>query len=197
MVDKYGTGQDPNCYSGTSVLINLLNITNDDILEEAEREITIACAETIEFQEPPYDLDYLCAIHQTLFCDIYEWAGKIRTLDISKGDTHFCNTRFIDKEADKLFTAFADNNYFSEYDKTDLICAVSELYGELNMVHPFREGNGRAQRILFEHIVINAGFEIYWESVSQEEWISANVAAVYCDYSSLETLFGRCIGDPL
>ncbi len=71
MVDKYGTGQDPNCYSGTPVLINLLNITNDDILEEAEREITIACAETIEFQDPPPMIWITSALSTRLYFVIF------------------------------------------------------------------------------------------------------------------------------
>ena len=65
------------------------------------------------------------------------------------------------------------------------------------MIHPFRDGNGRAQRILFEHIIANANFEIYWEPVGQEEWSAANIYSVVRDYKQLETIFARSIGGRL
>ncbi|GAB3394474.1 hypothetical protein GCM10027514_40480 [Azotobacter armeniacus] len=68
------------------------------------------------------------------------------------------------------------------------------FFGDLNVIHPFREGNGRAQRILFEHIIVNAGHEIDWWPVDEEEWIRANVDAVVCDYGALVALFDKCIG---
>jgi cell filamentation protein len=197
MVDKYGTGNDPDCYEGTKVLTNNLNITNQETLDEAERDISEACAVEIDFASPPYNIKYLCKIHKSLFSDIYSWAGVIRTIDISKGSTHFCHVPYIEKETNKLFTSLAKKNYFENLDKDKLIVAVAELYGDLNMTHPFREGNGRAQRILFEHIITNAGYEIYWNGIKQEEWITANIEAVSCNYKLLTNIFYRCIGNRL
>jgi hypothetical protein len=54
-----------------------------------------------------------------------------------------------------------------------------------------------AQRILFEHLIVNAGFEISWWAVEESEWIKANIAAVFCDYTKLEQVFDRCIGQPI
>jgi cell filamentation protein len=65
------------------------------------------------------------------------------------------------------------------------------------MLHPFREGNGRAQRILFEHIIINCGYEFDLETIEQKEWIEANIAGVGCDYTPMAKLFSRCIGSKL
>jgi cell filamentation protein len=65
------------------------------------------------------------------------------------------------------------------------------------MVHPFRDGNGRAQRILFEHLIINAGYEISWWAVEADEWTRANIAAVACDYQPLIDIFERCIGQQI
>ncbi|SDH41090.1 cell filamentation protein [Pseudomonas abietaniphila] len=76
----------------------------------------------------------------------------------------------------------ADANGFQGMDRGNLINASAELFGDLNVVHPFREGNGRAQRILFEHIIVNAGYEISWWPVEPVEWIQANIDAVGCDY---------------
>lgn len=104
MLDKYGVGDDPYCYPGTNVLKNKLSINNEKLLFEAERDLSSISAATIEFKEPPYDLGYLCNIHQTLFSDLYEWAGKLRDVDISKGHTRFCNVSFIDGQVIKLIS---------------------------------------------------------------------------------------------
>ena len=196
-MDKYGTEGDPACYPGSSTLINLLGIQDEKRLEEAEREISLFNAKEIEFKAPPYTLDYLCNIHNQLFSDIYAWAGEIRDIDISKGGTRFCNVSRILPEAKKLFSSLAKLNYLEDLSKADLVTHTAEFYGDINMLHPFRDGNGRAQRILFEHIIINAGYEISWGDVTIDEWIPANIASVNCNYSLLETLFRKCIGQPI
>jgi cell filamentation protein len=196
-LDKYGVGQDAYCYPGTGVLRNRLGIQDDEQLLRAERDFSELAASQIEFSLPPYDLAYLTRLHQSLFRDIYEWAGEIRTLDISKGDTRFCNVNRIDPEATKIFSCMARMDWFEGYDRDALITAVAESFGDLNMIHPFREGNGRAQRILFEHLILNAGFQIDWWQVGPQEWVEANIAAVGCDYSALESVFDKCIGPPI
>lgn len=192
--DKYGVGQDPYCYEGTDVLRNRLNIHDDDQLALAERDFSEIAASQIEFELPPYDLNYLKRIHRTLFCDVFEWAGEMRTVDISKGGTHFCNLLRIEIEASKIFTSLARDGWLEGLERATLIQSAAEYFGDLNMIHPFREGNGRAQRILFEHLIVNAGFEVDWWAVAPDEWLSANIAAVVCDYSKLESVFERCIG---
>jgi cell filamentation protein len=87
--------------------------------------------------------------------------------------------------------------WFEGASKAELIVKVAETYGDLNVIHPFREGNGRAQRILFEQIIINAGFAVDWWLIKDSAWIPANIDAVTCDYSGLQTIFERCIGDQL
>lgn len=197
MLDKYGTGQDPYCYPGTAVLRNRLDLTDDAILSEAERALSEVAAESIEFVPPPYDLSYLKSLHHRLFTDLYEWAGELRTVDISKDETHFCTTSRIEPEAQKLFDSLAKADWFQDLDRSSLIAASAELFGDLNVVHPFREGNGRAQRILFEHIIVNAGYEISWWPVDTQEWIQANIDAVVCDYAALTRVFERCVGQPI
>ena len=193
MLDKYGVGDDPYCYPGTNVLKNKLSINNEKLLFEAERDLSSISAATIEFKEPPYDLGYLCNIHQTLFSDLYEWAGKLRDVDISKGHTRFCNVSFIDGQANKLLSLLAKDNFLLGLEYSDFIEKLSEYYCELNIIHPFREGNGRAQRIFFEHLVINAGFEISFDTVSVDDWIEANILGVNCDYAKMKAVLNICI----
>ncbi|TFH86946.1 putative adenosine monophosphate-protein transferase Fic [Billgrantia azerbaijanica] len=197
MMDKYGTGQDPYCYPESTTLRNLLDIRDEAELITVERELTLLATDAIQFSPPPYDLAYLQTLHRQLFSDLYPWAGAIRTIDIAKGETRFCHVPRIEAESHKLFDRLAQQDHFTPLPREPLIAAVAELYGDLNVVHPFREGNGRAQRLLFEHIVINCGYEISWEGLERREWLEANVAAYYCDYRPMTAIFRRCIGAPL
>ena len=197
MVDKYGVGQDPYCYPGTHILRNKLNIRCEAELDQAERELSDIAASQIEFCLPPYDLTYLRQIHRRLFCDLYDWAGEIRNVDISKDTTRFCRADRVVPEGEKLLAQSANARWYEGLPLPEFISACAEIFGDLNVVHPFREGNGRTQRILFEHIIVNAGYEITWWEVDAAEWVQANIAAVHCDYSLLREILARCIGLPI
>jgi len=195
MVDKYGAGQDPYCYENSLTFKNNFNITDDFVLQEAEKEISATASDSIQFKSPPYDLGYLQDIHFKLFSVLYGWAGEIRRIDISKGDTRFCSASRIEPEATKIFKAFAEQNFFVGLAKQELITRLAELYGELNIIHPFRDGNGRAQRILFEHIAWNCNYRLDWGLVSKDVWIEANINSVFCDFSLLEKIFANALCD--
>ena len=197
MRDKYGTGTDPYCYPGTSVLRNLLNLTDEEALSNAERDLSAAALEEIEFELPPYDLPYWSRIHRQLFGGVYEWAGEIRTIDISKQDTRFCTAHRIEPESARLFRALESANWYEGLSREQLVPAIADFYGEMNMIHPFREGNGRAQRVLFEHIIINAGFGVDWWEVETPHWVPANIAAAFGDPRPLTEIFERCVGKPI
>jgi cell filamentation protein len=194
VIDKYGVGQDPYCYPGTHTLKNLLDIKEEALLESAEREITEIEAQRLTMLPPPYDYSYLKLIHKSLFSDIYEWAGKQKTVDISKNDTRFCTVDRVESEADKLFNQLNKKNHFENLSKDQLIVAAAQFYSDLNALHPFRDGNGRTQRILFEHIIFNCGFFVSWEGISQDEWLEANIEGFLGYDQKLERVFSKCIG---
>ena len=148
MADRYGLGQDAYCYPGTDTLKNLLDIRESAVLQEAERDLRALAAGCIEFCEPPYDLKYLRNIHRMLFSDIYGWAGEIRNVDISKSNSRFCTVHRIIPESEKIFDRLSIQGFLVGLEKDVLIKQVAELYTHLNAIHPFREGNGRAQRIV-------------------------------------------------
>lgn len=194
MPGKYGGSLDPYRYPDSGILRNLLNIHDEDLLQEAERELSEVAACTLRLFPPPYNLSFFQLIHKTLFSDLYEWAGELRTVNIHKDDTLFCTAERIIPEAEKIFRAMEKASWFTGASKADLVIKVAEAYGDLNVIHPFRDGNGRSQRILFEHIIINAGFSVDWWLVDIADWVPANIDAVACDYRSLEAIFKRCIG---
>lgn len=181
MSDKYATGQDGQyCYPDSDVLINKLGIAEKDDLAAAEIVLTQA---RVEQYDPDFDdisLSALRRIHFCLFQDLYDWAGDLRTVDISKGNTRFANVNRIEPEADKLFKQLKQENYLLGLPRAQFLARLAHYYCELNVIHPFRDGNGRAQRLMFELICINAGFELRWEPIGRREWVDANIAAYNC-----------------
>jgi len=198
MRDKYGVIGDPGCYPGTDVLQNRLGLQDPGLLASAEAELAAVAVESIEIGEPPFDLAYLRELHRQLFADVYEWAGQLRSIDISKGQTRFCTASRIAPEANRLLEHLAEvDNHFVDLERSELVRRSAELYGELNMVHPFRDGNGRTLRLFFEHLILRCGYGVSWEPMDRDEWVAACIAAVGCDYGPLARLLDRCIGDSI
>lgn len=192
-MDKYDAVNDRYCYQGTNILINKLNIKTMDELEEAEREITAITARRVEFNHPPYDLEYMRTLHYKLFSELYDWAGEIRSIDISKGGTRFCNCGRVIAESQKLFGHLDGENWLQNLPREEFCNKLAEYYCEINMIHPFREGNGRVQRLLFEHLSLAASYDLDWGDVAQDEWIQANIDGVNVNYEPMSKIFKRII----
>ncbi|KXZ63624.1 putative adenosine monophosphate-protein transferase fic [Acinetobacter venetianus] len=197
-MDKYGElGDSLYCYSDTNILKNKLNIHDEQVLEQAELELSGLSSSLIEYSEPPYDLAYLKSIHSQLFGDLYEWAGQLRQIDISKSDTRFCTFSRIEIEANKLLNSLQQQNYFRDLEPQQLIYQLADLYCELNVIHPFREGNGRTQRIFFEHLIAYCGYGIDWSKInSKEQWVQANIEGFYGNLQPLIIIFELCLIHP-
>lgn len=194
MPDKYGTGGDTQyCHPGSDVLINKLGLSDEAALEAAEIKLSLA---RIEHFNPDFNnisLSALRDIHRFLFQDVYEWACELRSVDISKGSTRFANVSRVEPEAEKLFQQLAQENYLVGLPREQFVARLAHYYCELNVVHPFRDGNGRAQRVLFEVIGANAGYTLDWELISCAEWLEANIAAYNCRLEPLAALLDRVL----
>jgi cell filamentation protein len=196
MRDKYGANQDKYCYRDSIVLFNLLNIRDANKLADAEAEFTahryITYQSSIQTLSD-FSLDHLKHLHYHLFQDLYEWAGTIRDVDISKGDTRFCTWTRIEPEAKKLFQTIPALAHHENYD--ELIEKVSDLFCEMNILHPFREGNGRVLRFFFEELLFTLGYDVTWPNISQQDWIDANIAGVNLNLESLKIIFSQAISE--
>lgn len=192
-MNRYQVWRDHYCYPDSDVLINRYNIRDQILLDQAERDVTALTIHTITLSHPPFSLRTLCHIHYCLFNELYSWAGKIRDISISKGQTRFCQPAFIAREADHLFTKMAHEKFFSQPDHAAFCYQVAWYYCELNILHPFREGNGRALRILFEHIILHAGYQVSWEGLSASDWLAANIAGYQSGPEKMAALFLRHI----
>lgn len=89
-----------------------------------------------------FDYAHLQAIHRHFFYEIYEWAGKERTIDIAKGDSYFCHQQYITKELDKLFSKLKTDNYLREFSLNDFCKKLSFYFNEINAAHPFKKQGG-------------------------------------------------------
>lgn len=192
-MDKYDSQNDHYCYQGTNILVNKLNIRDIDELEKVEREITSITIRDVKFSPPPYNLKYMQKLHRQLFSALYVWAGELRDVDIAKNETLFCNNQRIVAEAKKLFKSLEQEKWLNNLDKDQFCNKLAEYYCEINMLHPFREGNGRVQRILFEHLSLAAGYDLDWGKISQEEWIKANIDGVNVNYEPMSRIFKRIV----
>jgi cell filamentation protein len=186
------------CYPGTNVLKNKLDIRDLDFLHQAERDYSsIRQAELVKKGVTgDFSMKHLCSIHKQLFQDIYTWAGKIRTVDISKG-TIFCLVQFIDSQFDDMYRRLKKENFLKDItDKKEMSVRLAYYLGELNMIHPFREGNGRTQRIYIEQLCLNNGrFEIDFTEVTKDEMIAASVKSANASNDLLEELLFKCLVD--
>lgn len=194
MHDKYGSTQDRYCYPDSDVLINLLDIRDAKLLAQAEAEFTAERYRTYQAPEltlVDFDPSHLKHLHYYLFQDIYDWAGQFRDVDIAKGTTRFCTWSRIEPEASKLFQTIPDLGSINTTEK--LIPKVADLFCEINLLHPFREGNGRVQRFFFEEMLFALGYEVSWPRIPQQDWIDANIAGVNLDISPLVAIFSRAI----
>lgn len=194
MRDKYGVEHDSYCYLGSDVLINLLNIEDPQELAEAETEFTAERYRTYKSGQllpQDFSFEHLQHLHHHLFQDVYEWAGKVREVDISKGTTRFCTCTRIQPEARKLFATIPALAHLNN--EHDLITKVADLYCEMNILHPFREGNGRVQRFFFEELLFTLGYELRWPQISKETWIDANIAGYDLNLEPLKAIFSQAV----
>ncbi|MDF1493952.1 Fic/DOC family protein [Caproiciproducens sp. CPB-2] len=181
------------CYPNSFTLINKLGIQDAKALNEAEREIT--AMRVSQIKENPckgdFDLKHLQAIHRFLFHDVYSWAGQLRTVNISKGN-QFCNCMYIESGSKLVFDKLKQEDRYLIGTPTDVIGEKLAYYlGEINVIHPFREGNGRTQRVFIESLARIAGYQVDFTNVSGREMIEASADAFNCDYRKMTDLFQR------
>jgi cell filamentation protein len=164
---------DPDHYTDfeTGVLKNLLDITTIEELEEAEADITAAAIAAVPEESPlgEFNLEHLQNIHWELFNAIYDWAGEIRDVDISKLNTRFANSDFIVSAAAELFRSLHIEDLLKNLEHHEYVLRLAYYYSEINILHPFREGNGRTQRVFFSQLVMLAGYRFAWERLDRDE----------------------------
>jgi len=182
------------CYPKTNVLVNKFGIKNFDELSKTEEIITIEKIRELQISpvKGSFDIEHLKTIHKYIFQDIYEWAGKLRTVDIAKGNTLFALERHLESTADYIFTALKKENNLLDIkvtvdQYTDRLAFYS---GEINMLHPFREGNGRSLREFLRCLANEAGYELNWSGFDRKAVYNAFVKSTL-DHKPLKEEFKK------
>lgn len=177
-MSRYNVSDD-YCYPGTEVLRNKANLLTQNELDEFEAPIS--AFRLIQLEETPikghFDLDHLKKIHFHIFQDVYDWAGQIRTVDLTRGSSIFANVNYIESYSDKLFTQLAQENYLKNLPVSAMAEKVAYYLSEINAIHPFREGNGRAQRAFISQLCSNAGFALDYSGVKPADFLDAMICA--------------------
>lgn len=156
--------QSKYCYKGTKVLINKKNIIDKEKLTEVEIGLTAYKISRLYMEEQPFDkkfdLEHYLNIHNYIFNELYDFAGKLRMENIYKsnepykeGKTPFCQVPFIKKNLEYTLQDMK-NNVRNIHNENDLITFLSSFYLDLNIIHPFREGNGRTLREFMREYVL-------------------------------------------
>ncbi len=172
------------CYPGADVLKNKLDIKDAAELAAFEAEISNQRAQE---PIPKGNLDYAhyCALHKHLFQDVYDWAGEPRKIRIGKGGSWFCFPENIDAEMTKLFASLAGQNNFAGLNKAEFAKRAAHFLAELNAIHPFREGNGRAQLSFLGIIAEAAGHSLDFEKLEPDKILSSIIASFAGDEGNL------------
>ena len=148
-------------------LENRLNITDSADLAREERISKKKAAQLFDRKLlDTFDVGTfagLTAIHKYLFEDIYDFAGELRTVNIAKGNFRFASLMYLQAALENI-----DKMPQSNFDE------IIEKYVEMNIAHPFREGNGRSTRIWLDHILKNEiGKVVDWSKVDKEDYLLA------------------------
>lgn len=194
MKDWYEPKNSIYCYPNSNVLKNKLDIKNSDLLYEAEKKIVLAKLYELRQnnQIGKFDIEHFVKIHKFLFEDIYPFAGKFRTENIAKGNFSFAEWEYIESELKRLLDQLREENYLKELGKEELSKRLAYYLAEFNVLHPFREGNGRAIREFIRQLAYRNGYLLNLQNVQPEEMLNASIKSII-DTEDLEKVIFKCL----
>ena len=184
-----------DCYEGTTCLINKFGIKDEKKLSQMETLITTAKCKELEVNpiDGNFGFEHYKAIHKFIFEDLYDWAGKIRTVSISKKGTVFTSPESIESLADRIFSGLQKENCYIGYDNDRYIESIVDFYCRTNMLHPFREGNGRTQRVFLTQLIRHSGHDINFSTIDTDELMIATIQSANGIVDYLRNLFKESI----
>lgn len=162
---------DPHVYPN-GVLVNLPGFQSTAELGKYEEQVS--ALRGFELHDAPIlgnlDLEHAQKIHHHLFQDVYPWAGSLREVDISKGDTMFLSVEKIREEFGLVSEHLVKSGLALHRidNEKEFSSAAGIFLGKVNQIHPFREGNGRTQRQLLRILAEEHGFDVNWSGTSPE-----------------------------
>lgn len=175
---------------------NLLGAQNIQELEQLERVafyLSSSKAENDGFDFLlPISADSVIELHKVLFKNIYNFAGKFREVSLMKDQTRFCELQFIEEQLNKISKDINEEETWGSMEQAAAQLAYYKT--ELNMIHPFREGNGRTIRLVFREIAKSMGYSWHFEIIEKTEYLEAMISS-QTDTSELEKLFLKSLSE--
>jgi cell filamentation protein len=183
-----------NFYPGTDVLQNKLGIENQK--ELSEHELFSSTLRSIELQKNPiegsFDKEHLRKIHEHLFQDTYSWAGEFRDSSMAKGNTEFPHEA-IEQRLDSTLARLSADNHLKGLPEHEFTEKLSSYFNQVNDIHPFNDGNGRAQGTFFFELAKQADYDLDYNKVSKEEWNSTFASIQTEGTKPLEDMLSKMI----
>ena len=194
MSDLYEARNSIYCYKDSDVLVNKFDIHDNKKLEEIERKIVLAKLYELRqnHQIGNFDVSHFVGIHRFLFEDIYPFAGLFRNENIAKGNFSFAEWEYIEDELKKLLDQLKEENYLQNLDRNIFIKRLSYYMAELNVLHPFREGNGRTIREFIRQLAYKNGYVLNLKNINPKEMLYACIRSVV-DTTPLENIISECL----
>jgi cell filamentation protein len=180
----YDAFDDPYSYKGSNCLKNRLGLRDPAVLQAFELEMSsLRAAEPL----PTGRLGpgHYQRVHWHLFRDVYTWAGRYRTIRTAKGGNWFCFPEHIPAQMDLLFVRLQTEIFLPGTDGNVFVTDVADFLSELNAIHPFREGNGRAQLAFLHLIAERAGHPLRLERIQPQTFLTAMIQSFDGDCTGL------------
>ena len=179
-------------YGMTHVLKNKLNIRNEEELKEYEKKVVALKLlsirkEVYEKFENNFNEERLRFIHKYLFSEVYDFAGEYREENITKDNFKFSDYRYI-KDNIKIIMEKISLDKLTNLTEDELVRFISSIMTDLNVLHPFREGNGRATREFIRELLEYLGYEIDFFLIDYDKIIEASKIAVIDESKQIELL---------
>ncbi|GAA2964447.1 Fic/DOC family protein [Actinokineospora diospyrosa] len=186
---------DPYVDPASGVLRNIHDFTDATVLAEAERDLAFLRDEELKRFPLPggYDTAHLRAFHKHLFGDVYAWAGQPRNVDLARGGSPFAHWRHVEPALDDLFTKLHAERFLGGLELPDFLERFTYFFAEINVVHPFREGNGRTQRAFFRQLALFAGWRVDFSRLDRERYLVGCVAAMVGELDTLADQFALAL----
>ena len=186
---------DPYIDLETGILRNLVGAATYPELRKIEGDIVTLAEISLTNIPHTANLAELQRIHKSLFNKIYDWAGELRTINIRKGSKeYFLDYSYLETGAKFVFDNLQKEDFLQNLDWESFTKRLAYFYEQLNFIHPFREGNGRTQRVFWQRVANIAGYKIDWSKVIGDEIDHASlIGRVENNLEPLEKMFDKIV----